>query len=1544
LTRKSLAAFALIAALSIPLGAQAPYLVTDLNTVSKSLFSSFPQQFQTIGSRVSFNAHDGHLREVWMYSGGTVSRLVEEANQDRPMSLGLLHDLGNGTWLFRATSPMGVALWRTDGTSAGTSIVEELYPNVSNFTANLGVVYKNKFYFPWNDGVNGIELWVSDGTANGTYMLVNLNGTSASSTFRQLSVLGDKLLIFANDRLWTSDGTAAGTVETATVGDVRGEARIGSTLFFGAFNAATGRELWKTDGTTAGTQLVADIAPGATASLTVPTAMAVIGTTLYFSASDGTGTDLWKSDGTAAGTQQVRELTPNRAWASAMHAVGTTLYIASGTDLWRSDGTFAGTTLADTGVYGLAPAFGRAYYFRWTDAATELWAVDNGVKSRVVVLPQANADNRPRELTYAGGKLFFGAWDADSGVELWISDDGTAATTRRLANLSDDIPASSHPNQLAASGSLVYFKASDGISGTQVWRSDGTSNGTIRLTTIPGTSGELDVLTVWRNALFFKAPFAQLWRSDGTAAGTSMLKNLEGFNTPSITKMFPGSGHLFLSADGGPGPRVWTSDGTGDGTVPLGPHDLDYPIGYTEVAGRVYITAGLHNPGVWVTDGSAASTKRLTSVEYGALDEAPAAAAGFIFYTNETGDYGRELWRTDGYVGTGALLKDIAPGADSSSPAQLTGAGRYVYFVANDGTSGNELWRSDGTAAGTILLKNIRAGAGNADIQNLTVAGPLVYFTANDGVNGVELWRTDGTTAGTVIVANIAPGSASSTPQWLRFLGGSLWFAANDGTNGEELWRLTGDTLTMVADLAPGAASSRPREMVLSGQLLYFTATSGLFGNELWAMQLSGSVLRIDDVRITEGSSGTRTARFTVTRLGNTSGAASAAFATANGTATAGADYVATTGTVSFTAGQTSRFIDVTVNSDSVIENNEAFQVLLSSPAGAVLEKSVGTGIIEDDDRRAELSIAPIQVVGSERMFRITNAGPSAATEVTVRFSQSPGEYQIRLGDCWSETNPATCNTDSLAAGETRDITFELIARSAFMRAPGFTATASVRAAELDSNPADNVSSRVFSTRGEIMLPPSINTGSTATLVFMKEYLPSARFVRFTSSTPNVVITPASMTIPAGQATASFTVTTGTQSGVAEIVAYGEQDAWIATMKIGVVAPGTAAKLDSAIVTENSSVLFGEPGTVGVRISARRHDGTLPTGLVSLLDAQWQVVAQQSLGANGSTVFTRNGLQPGNTEYYVKYHGDANFNPIEYANAWIHVSHFPTEIAFDLPPVMCAGGTYPLLFVVRNTANAQVPTGSIEVSLNDSVIATVPLSASGIAGESRATYNFVPPASSLLYMSVRYVPSGTFQEEIAGSHSSAASCIALNARATATSASSVHVTWNASGAHHYDVVQYHGGGSGGLLLGETTGTSYTDATWVSGNNAYLYVVRAFDAAGNFLGMSAPDLAVTILFTDDPLRARQTAVKAQHLRELRGAALALRNFRFNADNTSSTPVSGTAIKATDVTSLRTEINFYRQLLGLPAMAWTDPALARGTSIKAVHFQELRNAVK
>ncbi len=105
------------------------------------------------------------------------------------------------------------------------------------------------------------------------------------------------------------------------------------------------------------------------------------------------------------------------------------------------------------------------------------------------------------------------------------------------------------------------------------------------------------------------------------------------------------------------------------------------------------------------------------------------------------------------------------------------------------------------------------------------------------------------------------------------------------------------------------------------------------------------------DVSLSEGQSGTGTASFYVRLSFASASDVTIAYSTANGTATAGTDYDAKSGTLTIPAGQSIRTIDVTVRGDRKREPDEVFFMNLVNPSGATIVDGQGAGILRNDDR-----------------------------------------------------------------------------------------------------------------------------------------------------------------------------------------------------------------------------------------------------------------------------------------------------------------------------------------------------------------------------------------------------------------------------------------------------------------------------------------------------------------------------------------------------------------------------------------------------------------
>ena len=152
--------------------------------------------------------------------------------------------------------------------------------------------------------------------------------------------------------------------------------------------------------------------------------------------------------------------------------------------------------------------------------------------------------------------------------------------------------------------------------------------------------------------------------------------------------------------------------------------------------------------------------------------------------------------------------------------------------------------------------------------------------------------------------------------------------------------------------------------------------------------------IAIADAAVIEGNTGTNLLLFEVQLSRPSSEAVSVRFTTQDGTATAGGDYLATTGILIFLPGATNLTIPVVVNGDTFIEPDENLFVELSSPTVGTLKRSRAQGVIRDDDD-IEVRIGDARVNEgnsgtTDIAFTVTLSSP-ASEEVSVQYATRDG-------------------------------------------------------------------------------------------------------------------------------------------------------------------------------------------------------------------------------------------------------------------------------------------------------------------------------------------------------------------------------------------------------------------------------------------------------------------------------------------------------------------------------------------------------------------------
>ena len=162
--------------------------------------------------------------------------------------------------------------------------------------------------------------------------------------------------------------------------------------------------------------------------------------------------------------------------------------------------------------------------------------------------------------------------------------------------------------------------------------------------------------------------------------------------------------------------------------------------------------------------------------------------------------------------------------------------------------------------------------------------------------------------------------------------------------------------------------------------------------------------LSIADAQVDEAADATL--EFTVSLSRAASETVTVDWATADGTATAGSDYTADSGTLTFAPDETSKTVAVAVLDDSHDEGNETLTVTLSNPSGAYLADGEATGTIENTDHMPQAWLGRFGRTVAEQVLdaveeRIRSA-PQAGMQVTVA-GQRIGAAQAPDADALEE-------------------------------------------------------------------------------------------------------------------------------------------------------------------------------------------------------------------------------------------------------------------------------------------------------------------------------------------------------------------------------------------------------------------------------------------------------------------------------------------------------------------------------------------------------------
>ncbi len=482
---------------------------TVLLEIAPGLDSAVPTQLTALGSSVVFTLGNGNLdAEPWISDGtpGGTFELADlfAADGSSPHDARLVTP--GELWFAAAGTGVGVEIWRTDGTSLGTTLVADVadQPSSAGSDPRDFATLANRVFFGANDGVHGDEPWVSDGTPEGTYLLGDLRTGPSGSGALNFTAVGSRVVFAANGdagwQLYGTDGTLAGTelIDVAPGGsasDPAGMAVIDGRLFVTLRTDATGREPWVSDGTLAGTASLGDLFPGpSTGSYSGFTPFE--GQVLFVGADPDGGAELWTTDGTAAGTAPLidvltgppgsspDEITPFRDGEFAFLGSSTTDPLNLSRQVWFSDGTQASTNVViqingqtppGSLAQQLTPAGNRVYWrarpFTLDGSQRFHLFASNGKAAGSYTLHAPDVDNHVTDLVALDDRVVFVVSTSDAPDEVWISG-GTPATTSLVWSGGEiDAP-------LVATPGAVFFVENASDESDRLWATDGTPGGT----------------------------------------------------------------------------------------------------------------------------------------------------------------------------------------------------------------------------------------------------------------------------------------------------------------------------------------------------------------------------------------------------------------------------------------------------------------------------------------------------------------------------------------------------------------------------------------------------------------------------------------------------------------------------------------------------------------------------------------------------------------------------------------------------------------------------------------------------------------------------------------------------------------------------------------------------------------------------------------------------------------------------------------------------------------------------------------------------------
>lgn len=264
----------------------------------------------------------------------------------------------------------------------------------------------------------------------------------------------------------------------------------------------------------------------------------------------------------------------------------------------------------------------------------------------------------------------------------------------------------------------------------------------------------------------------------------------------------------------------------------------------------------------------------------------------------------------------------------------------------------------------------------------LTFSSPTYAVTEGTATVTISVTRTQQTAGAVSIQYATANGSAKSGTDYTS-TNGTLNWAAADGATKTFTVPILNNTVYEGTE-AFSVALSNP------------TGGAVIGGNGLTTVTISDNdtvVFAVVPVSVSESAG---RVLVSITKTGATALSHTVDYATTNGTATAGSDYSPVSGTLTFSPGETSKVVPVTILQDAVYEGPETFNLGISNAtAGATIGTATAAVTITDDETPPTFAIAatPARVgeAAGPATFTVTKSGTQTVLSHAVNYATSNG-------------------------------------------------------------------------------------------------------------------------------------------------------------------------------------------------------------------------------------------------------------------------------------------------------------------------------------------------------------------------------------------------------------------------------------------------------------------------------------------------------------------------------------------------------------------------